>query len=321
MAYDIIGDIHGHAGKLETLLRKLGYSESRGSYRHPSRTVVFVGDFIDRGPEQLRTVDIARRMVDAGAAQAVMGNHELNAIAWHTPHPGKPGEYLRPRTHPKWGDKNRKQHAAFLAEVEGNPAKHADIIEWFLTLPLWQDLSGVRVVHACWHAAFMAWLSPRLRDGRYLTRDLLPAATQEPVNESEKDDPVPSVFKAVEALTKGLEVPLPKPHKFVDKDGVERDRVRVRWWERDAKTYRKAAILPAATREALPDLPIPHQALAGHPSDKPIFFGHYWMNGATAVLSPTATCVDYSAGNGGELVAYRWDGERELDGRNFVSTP
>ena len=62
-------------------------------------------------------------MVDAGSALAVMGNHELNAIAWHTPDPDEPGEYLRPRIpQPKWGAKNRTQHEAFLAEVEADPA-------------------------------------------------------------------------------------------------------------------------------------------------------------------------------------------------------
>ena len=41
-------------------------------------------------------MNIARRMADVGAALAVMGNHELNAIAWHTPDPRQPDEYLRP---------------------------------------------------------------------------------------------------------------------------------------------------------------------------------------------------------------------------------
>jgi hypothetical protein len=115
--HDIIGDIHGQADKLEALLRTLGYRETSGAWRHPTRTAIFVGDFIDRGPAQLRSVNIARGMVDAGAALAVMGNHELNAIAWHTPDPNQPGEYLRPRNSPKWGESNRRQHAAFLADT------------------------------------------------------------------------------------------------------------------------------------------------------------------------------------------------------------
>ena len=84
MAYDIIGDIHGQADKLEALLRTLGYRDTAGAWRHQERQAIFVGDFLDRGPAQVRAIDIARRMVDAGAALAVMGNHELNAIAWHT---------------------------------------------------------------------------------------------------------------------------------------------------------------------------------------------------------------------------------------------
>ena len=48
------------------------------------------------------------------------------------------------------------------------------------------------------------------------------AATDEPKNESEKDDGTPSVFKAVECLTKGIEVPLPAGHDFRDKDGMMR---------------------------------------------------------------------------------------------------
>ena len=46
------------------------------------------------------------------------------------------------------GRKNRKQHAAFLAEVEGKPALHAEIIDWCLTLPLWLELPDLLVVHA-----------------------------------------------------------------------------------------------------------------------------------------------------------------------------
>lgn len=48
--YDIIGDIHGYAEPLQRLLEKLDYTESNGTWRHPDRKVIFVGDYIDRGP-------------------------------------------------------------------------------------------------------------------------------------------------------------------------------------------------------------------------------------------------------------------------------
>jgi len=317
MGYDIIGDIHGQADKLEALLVKLDYRNTAGAWRHPERQAIFVGDFIDRGPSQVLAVNAVRRMVEAGAAFAVMGNHELNAIAWHTSDPANPGEYLRPHHSQIWGAKNRKQHAAFLTEVEDRPALHAEIIDWFLTLPLWLDLPDLRVVHACWHAPFMAWLSPQLHDGRCLTRELMVSATDEPENEADKDNATPTVFKAVEALTKGIEIPLPAGQDFSDKDGIRRNRVRVRWWDEQGTTYSSAAMLSPSERAALPDLPIPEHARV-ESVVKPTFFGHYWLTGAPVLQSNRAVCVDYSAGNGGPLVAYRFDGERDLSLDHFT---
>lgn len=319
MSYDIIGDIHGHADKLEALLKKLGYTERAGCWQHASRTAIFVGDFIDRGPTQIRSVNLVRRMVEAGKAQAVMGNHELNAIAWHTPDPGQPEEFLRPHFNEPWGAKNRHQHQSFLTEVEHNAALHSDVIGWFKTLPLWLDLPGIRVVHACWHTSLMDWLAPQLNAGQYLQDALLLPALRDPADETEKDNAEPSIFKAVEALTKGVEIPLPEGLSFQDKDGIERRRVRVRWWDTDAETYRQAALLSNELRDRLPDIAIPPHARFAVPTDKPVFFGHYWLTGEPDVLSDASACVDYSAGKDGPLVAYRWDGERCLTGKNFVS--
>jgi hypothetical protein len=54
--FDVIGDIHGHADALRNLLHKVDYREHDGVFRHASRRVIFVGDFIDRGPQQLTIV-------------------------------------------------------------------------------------------------------------------------------------------------------------------------------------------------------------------------------------------------------------------------
>jgi len=316
MNYDIIGDIHGHAEALQALLRSMGYGQRQGVWRHPERQAIFVGDFIDRGPRQIEAVDVAMRMVQAGSAQAIMGNHEFNAIAWFLPDPAQPGDYLRPHHSLKYGDKNFQQHKAFLKEVNGTP-RHQEIIDWFLTLPLWLKLDGIRVVHACWHQDFMRFLTENgLNNGR-LTTDMMVQACREPLHEAEKDTPASSVFKAVEALTKGLEIPLPPPHTFVDKDGHRRDRVRVRWWDRQAVSYQQAALLDDDARAQLPDMPIAAHNLIGHDGATPVFVGHYWATGIPQLLSPKVACVDYSIGKGGKLVAYRWDGEPLLDPTKF----
>lgn len=165
MSHDI-GDLHGNADELEALLARMGYRHRKsargpGVWRHPTRTAIFVGDFIDRGPRQRRTVELVRSMIEVGAALAVMGNHELNAIAWYLPDPARDGEHLRPRGG-ELGARNRRQHQSFLAEYEPDPRAHRDCIDWFLTLPLWLNLPGLRVVHACWHDGCMAELEPRL---------------------------------------------------------------------------------------------------------------------------------------------------------------
>ncbi len=305
MGHDIIGDIHGHAGKLTALLHKMGYRHRLGAWRHPDRTAIFVGDFIDRGPRQMDTIRIVREMLDAGTAQAVMGNHEFNAVAWYTPDPECDGEHLRRRV-----PKNRQQHEAFLAETENNPALHTEVVRWFLDLPLWLDLPGLRVVHACWHPAFMAELEPRLRPGRKLDPALVVAASRRGSRE----------YHAVETLTKGIEIELPHGHEFVDKGGHRRNNVRVRWWDTSADTFRKTALIGSAERaEQLPDMPVPASARIGYEGDKPVFFGHYWWTGIPAPQADRVACVDYSAGVGGPLVAYRWDGESVLEARNFVS--
>jgi hypothetical protein len=46
---------HPRADKLEALLRALDYRDTAGAWRHPDRQAIFVGDFIDRGPAQVRS--------------------------------------------------------------------------------------------------------------------------------------------------------------------------------------------------------------------------------------------------------------------------
>ena len=83
---DFIGDIHGHYDELVVLLKKLGYEERGGAFRYPGdeRTVVFLGDYIDRGSQVRETVNLVRAMRDAGSAVVLMGNHEFNALSFGT---------------------------------------------------------------------------------------------------------------------------------------------------------------------------------------------------------------------------------------------
>lgn len=302
--FDIIGDIHGHASALEALLRKLGYREDGHEvWRHPERQVIFVGDFVDRGPEQEATLDLVRRMCDAGTAEAVMGNHEYNAICFATEDPDEPGAHLRARS-----PKNVAQHRAFLDAIPADSAKHREWIDWFRTLPLWIERDGLRVVHACWHPEEQRAIAPWLDDDGRLGDEGFVAT-------SRRGTPA---HAALETLLKGLEVPLPEGASFRDKDDNVRHEVRVRWWQQRA-TYRDGTLVQEEARAGLPDAPLPAEAQLGYHGDVPVFVGHYWLRGIPTPLAPKVACVDYSiagrahAGvSAGKLCAYRWSGEREL---------
>lgn len=306
MSYDLIGDIHGYSEPLIELLGKLGYEKTDSVYRHPDRKVIFFGDFIDRGPDQRGVIDIVRPMIDGGAALSVMGNHEFNAIAWFTEDPDEAGTYLR--TH---SDKNRKQHKAFLAAYESSD-DYVDLIEWFRSLPLWLDQDGLRVMHACWDDELMNALNKRYPGiNGYLDDDLLVAASRKGTLD----------FRAVETLLKGKEIKLPRGRHFLDKDKNPRHEIRVRWWDAEANTYRRAFLGPDAALSHIPEDPIDVEHLIRYDSNEPpVFVGHYWLDTEPELLAPNVACLDYSvaASRGGKLVAYRWDGEQVLDKRNFV---
>ena len=306
MKYDLIGDIHGHSQTLVELLKKLGYLESNGVFRQADRTVIFLGDFIDRGPSQREVIEIVRPMIEEGGALAVMGNHEFNAIGYFTADPDNPGQHLREHS-----SRHERQHRAFLDAYEGHE-DYPDVIAWFRTLPMWLELPGLRVVHACWDDFLMQALHERYPGiNEYLDDELLIKASQEGRVEHE----------AVETLLKGKEIKLPYGHSFFDKDGHARHDIRIRWFDGTAKTYQDAFLGPEKARSHIPEdhIGADHLIQYSH-DDPPVFLGHYWLDTEPELLAPNVACLDYSVGarSGGKLVAYRWDGEQVLSPEKFV---
>ncbi|WP_238639827.1 metallophosphoesterase [Halorhodospira halochloris] len=299
MAIDIIGDIHGELAALERLLSRLGYRKQGGTWRHPECTALFLGDLIDRGPYPRAVVDTVRRMVDAGNAYCLMGNHELNAIAYHTRHP-ETGEYLRPHT-----PKNRHQHAATLRCYANYRNRLRSDLDWFKTLPLWLELEGLRAVHAAWEP----WALARLQQMRLQEQSDWPQMYPDLFDESSE------LGSAVDRLLKGIEWPLPEDARFTDKDGHSRNQVRVRWWDAaPGKSWQSVAFVGGDVLEQLPDAPVTedYQVLSYPATDPPVFVGHYWLTGTPKPLAPNIACLDYSVAKGGALAAYRFTGEQQI---------
>jgi hypothetical protein len=140
--YDVIGDVHGHAEELVQLLERMGYRREGGAFRHADRTAIFLGDWIDRGPNIRQALEVVREMVEGGAAKAVLGNHETNALAYATPKsathaPLHAQDWCRSRT-----DRNHSIHAATLKQIP--PAEWAGWLDWFRGIPWWLDLGDLR---------------------------------------------------------------------------------------------------------------------------------------------------------------------------------
>ncbi|ANQ51450.1 phosphoesterase [Flammeovirga sp. MY04] len=301
--YDLIGDIHGHADELEQLLTQLHYQKIDGIYQHPSRKIIFVGDFIDRGPKIRETLEIVKPMVDHGHAIAVMGNHEYNAICFHL-HKFS-GGHLRPHL-----IKNIIQHYETLKQFQNRQKEYEEYIEWFLTLPLYYENDDLRVVHACWDQKNIDLLRSFLENDR-LTPELIEKSTI-------KNTPFTN---AVEQTLKGKELQLPTGISFFDKDGNERKEIRYKWWENmEGMTYQSISVHPV---EQLSDELIDHAFITENSfydsSEKPVFFGHYWLKDNPNIYKNNVCCLDYSVAKGGLLAAYSFNGEKALNIEQFSS--
>jgi hypothetical protein len=305
--YDIIGDIHGHGVELEALLRKLEYRPINGAYKHPSRQALFLGDLIDRGGENKKVVDIVHRMIQAGNAQCIMGNHEYNSIAYHSKKDD--GHWVRQRS-----EKNIKQHAEFTSEFSSRNQIELDAcLAFFKSLPLFLDLGEIRLIHACWHDKHLAQLTPYLDSQNRLTESAI----------AEGHTKGAVTFETTDVLLKGHEIQLPKGLAFTDKDGNTRDKMRTKWWLNNPKDLREYSLIPNVISAEHSDLGVSAKDIIGYAEDAPpLFIGHYWNKGKPAPLAPNVACIDYSMGKGraagGNLVAYSWDGGKSLSKTKFT---
>lgn len=316
MAFDVIGDVHGQGGKLERLLDRMGYVPEGRGYRGPvDRQVVFLGDLIDRGPNQVRVLEIARAMEDAGWARCIMGNHEFNAIAYGVEDPLSPGECLRPnRLDTPQAQKNRLQHAAFLEQVGEGSAGHKDWLAWFRTLPVALDLGGMRVVHGCWDQGAVDLLAAAgWVPGQVLSDSLL-----HQVGRSVPVDQETDLIRARKLLTCGLELPLPEGRFILDKAGHKHPEVRIANWREWADQLHQIALVPPGQEAQLVGMEWPVGLVISAIEGAPVFVGHHWFQGHPKIESKKLACLDWSAAKDGPLVAYRWDGESELGNDKLI---
>lgn len=309
--YDLIGDVHGCCDALCELLDRLGYTQRGGIYRHRNerrpRQAVFLGDLIDRGPTIRETVLLVQAMAERGQARIVMGNHEYHAVAYHTPaRPGSGRRYLREHT-----ERHTRLLETTLEQFAGHRHDWSDALQWMRAMPLWLEGDGFRVIHACWDQELVDACAGRLPE-HCLDEDFL--------HESAELGSFAERF--IRRATRGLDLPLPDDMTMVGADGLRRRFFRCKFWVRDPRTYadlefQPDRLPPAVAQRELSDVERA-QLIYYDEHQPPLFIGHYWQQDRPQPLRANLACLDYSAVKGGRLVAYRMDGEQELDPGKFV---
>lgn len=313
--YDLIGDVHGCAKTLERLLQKLGYKKIQGVYQHAKRRVIFLGDIVDRGPHIREALLLVHSMVQKGSAHMVLGNHEHNALTYCTKAKNfltNTFEYLRPHT-----SANSHLIAETLEQYARYPEEWKEMLAWFRSVPLFmefgeaQDKNIFRVVHACWDHYVIAQHKAAFGDGHFDENFL----HQSVLNHTPESN-------TIQLLTRGVVFPLPEGVRVVTQDGHTRSTFRTKFWADKAQTYGDLLFQPDPIPVEIAALPISkdHRVnMVRYGLDQPpLFVGHYWLKGQPKPITNNIACLDYSAVKYGRLVAYRMDGEQQLQSKKFV---
>jgi hypothetical protein len=283
---DIIGDIHGHLGALTSLLTKLGYRRTDGTWRHDDARAIFVGDLIDKGPQPFEVLALVRRMVESANAELVIGNHELNWIRDAAPFQHNLDKFLLAT------GKHADRKVGHLSS--GGAINLMADFRWLRHQPLYIDRPELRVVHAAWSDEHLSVL-----------RDSGVMALDDHGLSAYLDTYSPAYF-AIDFIVAGCD------HSWLQGDERKSSRYltrrrRVHWWP---DIGHKVNPIDVAA-ERISNAPYAQDA-------PPVFFGHFAFAGQPRLAGPNVVGVDYSVAYGGPLAAYSFDAESVLNPQNFV---
>lgn len=143
-AVAIVGDIHGRADLLDRILAKI-------SDRAPGAVVVFVGDYVDRGPDSRAVID---RLRGLSGAICLRGNHETMLIEFLDDPIECGGRWVRnggSQTLASYGielDENSGSADVLAARQNLARALGDGTEDWLRALPLTWSSGNLLVTHA-----------------------------------------------------------------------------------------------------------------------------------------------------------------------------
>lgn len=145
---DIVGDVHGEWQALQQLLKNLGYDSAA---RHPDgRTLVFVGDLCDRGPNTPAILDWALPLLAQKTIYAVLGNHEINLIRADS----KDGAGWA------FADRVESDTPKYAPFAKASAQQVAHYVQAIKQWPVALERADLRVVHAAWYGPAIEQVRP-----------------------------------------------------------------------------------------------------------------------------------------------------------------
>lgn len=290
---DFIGDIHGCYADLERLFLKLGYQKKDGIFLHEERIPVFLGDYINRGPKILEVLNLVRKMEQSGNAYAIMGNHEFNFLAYH--YKDEKGIHFRPNT--------ERYYNYIRATIE--PLKENNVLEeylqWMSTLPLIVKSENFNAVHAQW--------SEELE--RHLATFQFSKLDELTMRRIHLDT---NLLSTVSSIVKGEEFEITasfeKKYKFL----FRQDRERIFWWKKNRTNLMKDWLDVGKVNQNIEIDPADFSFVKDFEvTNKPTFFGHYWLEPSEfRLIGENICCLDFSVAYGGYIGAYRFNNDEIL---------
>ncbi len=160
-----IGDIHGDVAALDTLLERL---PALGA----DDTIVFLGDYVDRGPASKQVIERVRDLPNRTPAKivALRGNHEdLWIQCYAEPNPG----FLLPHGNgcaamfrsitggTVLGVDETLRDDEFPRYIEVSSWLPEETVAWMKSLPVWFEDEHAIYVHAALDGEGEHWLHPR----------------------------------------------------------------------------------------------------------------------------------------------------------------
>lgn len=125
-----VGDIHGCTDKLKLLLDRLPFDRAQD-------TLVFLGDYLDRGPDTRRVLDqLCRLRADGANVVALTGNHEYLLLEYHRSGDQALLPYLRRIGMEKTLESYGGASLSELTSLDFMPGEHREFLASLL--PFWE---------------------------------------------------------------------------------------------------------------------------------------------------------------------------------------